>query len=790
MKIYWAAVALVLILAGCTDGGGNFTSAATSRVTASPAPSRTQRPPAPTFQTLPGVAGDGEDQYLSGIAQIGDVLVTAGASHSSGVWHPLFLYSRDDGRSWRVAATSSGIGATVHDTVTTIVTRAGSFYAFGTASGGAAVWTSRGGRVWLRHSIDRSVISWTDRLADVSATPDGFVAVGVRSLPGEFDQPLSWTSSDGLRWIQHSGRSAGLGATAGSDVQMTAVTAGRLGLVAVGHREYEHGKLDVPLVWRSADGATWQAVALPDDLAGSGTRSWFNDVLWTGARYVAVGVGGEETNQRYAGVVASSADAASWSAYSRGPGLVTAEQVYLHAVTTRRGRTVAVGDQCATACTLYGVTDVPDQWHALRVPVADDGDDTSVGQAFTTAAGTVLVVGSANPRHDRDVRIWRSTDGRSYARMPTPAAAIGAARAVYAYDLARGAGRYVVVGSSAGLPVVWSSTDGRHYGRPTALSTDRARSASTITHGPRGWLVTGREFVGDSEQAVVWTSLDGRHWREQGDGVFGRAGTYAYSDLTAAVAWRGWVVVGDRSSNGWPYQSALAARSADDRMWTQAADTASTTAVGGKRVVQHDVRGDVNGNRQMSDVTAVGPQLMAVGYAQATQGATHVEPAAWRSADGRTWSLTFLTRGSARSATVDRVTAAGSTVIGYGTTQRGVVTSGAIWTSQDTGRTWRLQALAGDGGARATVDASVAAATARGFVVGGSVGQPGAARPLLWTSADGLTWRRLALTDRRLAATGDWSVGGVVATGATLVGVATRVIASGSIPVAFTQALR
>jgi hypothetical protein len=319
------------------------------------------------------------------------------------------------------------------------------------------------------------------------------------------------------------------------------------------------------------------------------------------------------------------------------------------------------------------------------------------------------------------------------------------------------------------------------------LSANRALSASTITHGAGGWLVTGSESVGESEQALVWTSADGVHWERSRSGRFGRAGTYAYSDLTAAVPWHGWVVVGDQSADGLDDQSAIAIRSRDGRAWYSAVNTSRTVSVGGRRVIREDLRGDRNGNRGMTAVVAVGGGLLAVGTAQAARGTIGREAAVWRSADAVRWTLRFLPRGSAQSANAAAVTARGATVVAYGTVQSGTVTKGVIWSSGDAGRTWRLQALPSDGGARAEVTTDLLVPTAGGFVAAGSVGHAGARRPAMWASQTGSTWRPVALTDPRLAAGGDWTLDGVVAAGDRLVGIATRTSPRGSVPIALRQ---
>ena len=201
------------------------------------------------------------------------------------------------------------------------------FIAVGSEDGNAAVWTSADGLTWLRVPHDEAVFGGGGELwmADVTVGGPGLVAVGGQDVCADLPaldtdgsvrvdevgapEPTTvcsdgnavvWTSPDGLTWSRVPHHEVVFG---GPDFsEMTAVTAGGPGLVAVGTSagfgggaalvEGESAVDESAAVWTSPDGLTWTRVP-PDEavFGGPGWQSMF-DVTVGGPGLVAVGQDG------------------------------------------------------------------------------------------------------------------------------------------------------------------------------------------------------------------------------------------------------------------------------------------------------------------------------------------------------------------------------------------------------------------------------------------------------------------------------------------------------------------
>lgn len=190
----------------------------------------------------------------------------------------------------------------------------------------------------------------------------------------------------------------------------------------------------------------------------------------------------------------------------------------------------------------------------------------------------------------------------------------------------------------------------------------------------------------------------------------------------------------------------------DDSSLTQAptVDMVSTASADGL----HWTAGrpiDIEGLTDVVDITAVleGPSgLLAVGYHPPTTcGGPSTVEALWTSPDGLTWtrvqSPAFFT-----SASVYTVDAGSTGYIASGTLKDGVTQ--AVWLSAD-GRSWRQVALTKATFGNFVVDG--ATDFAAGYVISGTVasnggcgGEASVFTPSLWWSANGTSWTRSKLT--------------------------------------------
>ena len=97
-----------------------------------------------------------------------------------------------------------------------------------------------------------------------------------------------------------------------------------------------------------------------------------------------------------------------------------------------------------------------------------------------------------------------------------------------------------------------------------------------------------------------------------------------------------------------------------------------------------------------------------------------------------------------------------ATLIAGGQGQWAALGPSAVWTSHD-GQTWTLDSTRGIAPMRGGDQVNVLRRTATGFLAAGAnvpPGDPAAASPVVWTSVNGVTWRRLGAAQLHLAAGG------------------------------------
>ncbi|HEX7950880.1 MAG TPA: hypothetical protein VF494_11065 [Candidatus Limnocylindrales bacterium] len=288
------------------------------------------------------------------------------------------------------------------------------------------------------------------------------------------------------------------------------------------------------------------------------------------------------------------------------------------------------------------------------------------GQAYMvdltpSAGGGFVAVGYIPPSWT--AAAWTSPDGSTWSLH-----LIDPTEFSFAVAVATGTdGRLVAVGRSGPLPVAWTSSDGTAWQRhavPTIGSAGIAERMTTIVTGASGFVAGGSAGPELADRSArFWTSADGSTWvaapaidaafanaevrsitRFQGGYVaVGVVGTVQAP--TGAVAWTSpdgvrWTRVDDPAFVGGAAVSvtvtpsgglvavgsdrdrhnAVAWTSRDGRRWARAPDEASR---------QHS-----GGFAWMTDVTAVGDELIAVGDVQGLQRGTAVS---WISSDGLTW---------------------------------------------------------------------------------------------------------------------------------------------------------
>jgi len=280
------------------------------------------------------------------------------------------------------------------------------------------------------------------------------------------------------------------------------------------------------------------------------------------------------------------------------------------------------------------------------------------GQAYLVdltprPGGGFVVVGYVPPSWT--AAAWTSADGSSWSLHPIDSDDFSFAVAVVAGT----SGGVVAVGRLGPLPAAWTSADGVAWQRhavPTLGQDGVAERMTTVAATDTGFVAGGSVGPELSDRhARFWTSSDGATWQPVPDDpvAFANAEVRSIAKVqggfvavgvvgsvqhpTGAVAWAStdgahWTRVDDPSVAVAPFgglvavgsdldrRNAVAWTSPDGQRWRRAPDEASR---------QHS-----GGYAWMTDVTAVGNEVLAVGDDQGLQRGTATS---WVSRDGITW---------------------------------------------------------------------------------------------------------------------------------------------------------
>jgi hypothetical protein len=269
------------------------------------------------------------------------------------------------------------------------------------------------------------------------------------------------------------------------------------------------------------------------------------------------------------------------------------------------------------------------------------------------------------------------------------------------------------------------------------------------------------------ERPVVIISPDGSTWSAaDAEPAFAEAGLFTEQ---AAASASGYVIVGyQRTAQG--QTIAAAWWSSGLTGWQRATDGTAGSLDGA-------------GDRQMLAVTATSAGFTAVGL-------YGPNPAAWISADGKQWrGVTLSMPPGATRAVLLHVASAGRTVVAAGmaqTSSGGLVPFAAR--STDNGATWTEVQLPVPSG---TAQVTALAAAGGTFTATGSFGtSPGHQDVVVWTSADGMTWKASAPAGQGLAGPGIQAITGLTVSGSTLTGVGFTASTSGEQPLFWQSPIR
>jgi hypothetical protein len=253
-----------------------------------------------------------------------------------------------------------------------------------------------------------------------------------------------------------------------------------------------------------------------------------------------------------------------------------------------------------------------------------------------------------------------------------------------------------------------------------AFGPGRLAMSSVAAGGP-GLVAVGWDTSSGVADAAVWTSTDGLDWQEV---VIGEAGLQIMNSVTAGGP--GLVAVGYDSSGG--DEDAAVWTSPDGFTWT--------------RVPHDEVVFGGPGSEEMFGVAAGGPGLVAVGWGTS---AGDDAAAVWVSADGYDWTRIDdnAVLGGPGGQAMYSVVGGGPGLVAVGYDFLGGELDAAVWTSSD-GLTWsRVPPDGAVFGGPSSQEMRSVAVGGPGLVAVGNDYADISADAAVWTSSDGLTWRRV-----------------------------------------------
>ena len=614
------------------------------------------------------------------------------------------VWTSKDGGTW-TQLPDNQVASAFHsgDSVATMVAKTSGFLAVGTHTSGGkttpVVWNSDDGTTWNR--TDRASLDVPDgkalKLSGLATRGDVVVAGGsvqktvtkkVTVKKGKKKKKKTKKTtvhSDGF-WRSTDGGGTWEAVTvpraAGASGEFVSLTATKDAFYVV--RPGSGGRNAV--VMSSSDGKSWKhsgsinggkgdkltvktATGADDGLAALGTTANGHSVVYhstDGKSFKRLGDLGSNDDRTIRGVMPTAS-----GAVTVGSAKGSDEDAYL-AVTNGSGKVSAVD-----------LTKVPGAAHP----------DHALSDV-RNAGGRYVAVGGANG----DAAAWISADGRSWRPAQPSGDAFARSGAQRLTSVTHGSAGWLTVGrAGGGHPLVASSPDGARW---TAVDGDKVfsgsdTSANAAAAGGSGYVVVGSSG-GD---AMAWTSKDLKSWTEgDGEGLSAPKKTsMTMNDVAAGSS--GYVAVG--SVDGDDASEPAAWISPDGAKWTrvemdapQSADSATLTrvAVNGNRLVAGGVAAtgqrsapftmtSVDGGRSwqpaqppgaataeadLTDVTPMGKGF-AVLATQGAPGASHVR--LWTSTDGTKWRARQLKGAPLVGPGNERINAAvvsGGSVLGVG----------------------------------------------------------------------------------------------------------------------------
>ena len=735
----------VVVAAGANSGAGSLPP---SQLSAGFPPARVA---STDFTGMPALAGRGISTQLTQIAAVGPDVVAVGGQSGGRIGRARFLFSGDDGRTWRLAPVQAADGGQPPAGQAPMLVAGGS--AGWLAVGSGVTFTSSDGQAWV--AGPGLPLQAGDDVTTLITAGTGFLAAG-QNIPGGTQAaatPVLWMSATGTSWRRVAAAGLGLSTPAGTRLLgITHAAADGTTIVVTGTVQTPDGQASA--AWRSANGGTsWAAVTIPQ---GNGAATTIAGIAPLRNGFVAVrpasldGVTGA--------LVYTSQDGVAWKQSAQ---VTTANGAALTIGQVSGGPSGAVIEGSAEGLIIAFLSPDGATWKGTD-PIGSQADEQVSGVTLTSPTQAVI---AGNSSATPALTLIGTTGGPDQIVVTAIPGVTEEEIAVNA--IADSGSTQVAAGSADGFPAVWSSQDGGStWARGTAATSSAFGRAGIqqltgVAHGATGWVaVGGAELAGGTGASggtasapghpVVLSSADGRNWTARdGAAAFGSPGLVA--SAVAAGSNGGYAIVGWQEAYG--HSTAMAWYSAGLTGWQPAVVSAT------------------GGNSQLTAVTATAGGFVSV-------GSSGGRPAAWISPNGRIWRQATLTMPpGAVSASLDFVAANGVVIAAAGTevtAAGGQVPFEAI--SADGGSSWTQAPLPSPGGAQVlTVTALTAAGS--GFVATGTFGTTGRQDVVIWShvpaeggnAATG-TWTAAAPDGYGLSGSGVQAITALAVAGATLTG--------------------
>lgn len=247
----------------------------------------------------------------------------------------------------------------------------------------------------------------------------------------------------------------------------------------------------------------WQPAAVQDSVS----NSQFQDVVWTGTGFVAVGFGLDG-----GGTFLRSSDGKTWKSGTSGPGSGPPSDI-----AAGPNGIVAIGTLDEKTASWFSTDGIHWQYHLKVFPKSLGASDlVTVTDVVATPTGW-LAVGRddeacfvACESNTQRAMVWTSTDGLSWTRVRSAALPGGGMNSVTATE-----GGFVAGGDSEGRAAFWTSPDGLTWARvPDPGFGAEGESISVVGVAAAGGTIVavGMARSDTGSDVVAWSSTDGQTW--------------------------------------------------------------------------------------------------------------------------------------------------------------------------------------------------------------------------------------------------------------------------------------